>query len=418
MRVKAYTAKTMPAALRMIRKDMGEDAIIISVWKRKNGIEVRAAGERAQRPAIHDRERLAAADLDANVTIKSPISGPFADTLRQQVFQPSLISNLCPERNQSYENCVQAAEEAFTFSPLNSPNRPIMLVGQAGVGKTTLMAKLAARHALRGDTPHMILTDGDRAGARQQVQTFGQLMDARVSVCDGFLQTRETLLSTPGPSIIETAAPDLLADNPFAELAPLLQQNLIQPILVLPAASLFEDTLDLCDKAKRAGIDHTIIVRTDETRRMGPTLSAIAQANMKIVAISKSPYIARGLRIADAGSLVRAILGAEDNKVMDTRTKATTETVTPDTTPVAAPKMPDSELSLFEDVSPEPYGENHQDDAEFIHIPVSSQTSATPPQTAAQTPLISTIAPSAASGSNPYLKDENDMFKDLFGEAA
>ncbi len=58
----------------------------------------------------------------------------------------------------------------------------IALVGPTGVGKTTTIAKLAARFALRHGNRHvgLITIDNFRIGARDQIHTYGRILNVPV----------------------------------------------------------------------------------------------------------------------------------------------------------------------------------------------------------------------------------------------
>src|SRR5699024_3004629 len=60
----------------------------------------------------------------------------------------------------------------------------VALVGPTGVGKTTTVAKLAARYALRHGPQQvaLITTDAYRVGAQKQLLTYGRILDAPVHV--------------------------------------------------------------------------------------------------------------------------------------------------------------------------------------------------------------------------------------------
>ncbi len=64
----------------------------------------------------------------------------------------------------------------------------IALVGPAGMGKTTTLAKLAARYVLEHGAQHIALVSMDsyRIGAQEQLKTLGRILNIPVSyVGDG-----------------------------------------------------------------------------------------------------------------------------------------------------------------------------------------------------------------------------------------
>src|SRR5690606_30657427 len=63
----------------------------------------------------------------------------------------------------------------------------VAMVGATGVGKTTLIAKLAARWVLRHDARDIALisTDSVRIGAQEQIHTLGRLLGVPAYAIDG-----------------------------------------------------------------------------------------------------------------------------------------------------------------------------------------------------------------------------------------
>jgi flagellar biosynthesis protein FlhF len=73
----------------------------------------------------------------------------------------------------------------------------IALVGPAGMGKTTTLAKLAARYVLKFGAQHIALVslDSYRIGAQEQIKTLGRILNVSVTLVD------------PGQSLTQALAP-------------------------------------------------------------------------------------------------------------------------------------------------------------------------------------------------------------------
>lgn len=73
----------------------------------------------------------------------------------------------------------------------------IALVGPAGMGKTTTLAKLAARYVLKYGAQHIALVslDSYRIGAQEQIKTLGRILNVPVTLVD------------PGQSLTQALAP-------------------------------------------------------------------------------------------------------------------------------------------------------------------------------------------------------------------
>ena len=149
------------------------------------------------------------------------------------------------------------------------------LVGPTGVGKTTTLAKLAARCVARGDQVAMLTTDNFRIGALEQLQIYGRLMGVPThSVRDaGELRRLLAELGSRKIVLIDTTGISQ-RDRHVAEQAAMLCDagKTVRRLLVLNAASQ-GDTLDEVAHAYRNGVGEDvagcIITKLDEASRLG-----------------------------------------------------------------------------------------------------------------------------------------------------
>src|SRR6202012_1838470 len=181
MRLKSYNAPTMAEAMRMVREELGEDAIIVSTQRSSDGQGVRITA------ALDD-----AGEDDA---IDRAISGrnttPFGEKVREALIYhgaPARLADKLVQAAQAVEvgsptmACATALEDHFDFAPLperKSP-RPFMLVGPPGTGKTITTAKLAARGRLAARPVGGITADTVRAGAVEQLAAFTGILEVEL----------------------------------------------------------------------------------------------------------------------------------------------------------------------------------------------------------------------------------------------
>ena len=102
----------------------------------------------------------------------------------------------------------------------------VALVGSTGVGKTTSVAKLAARYVLRHGQRHVALvtTDSYRIGAHEQLMTYGRLLGIPVQVASDHRELHSALnsLAEKRLVLIDTAGMsqrDVRLSEQFATLA-------------------------------------------------------------------------------------------------------------------------------------------------------------------------------------------------------
>jgi flagellar biosynthesis protein FlhF len=161
------------------------------------------------------------------------------------------------------------------------------LVGPTGAGKTTTIAKLAARHALvRGPgSVGLISTDSYRIGAREQLLTYARLLGVPMHVASNAGELAAALedLSDRSLVLIDTAG-IAQRDLRLAEQAALLasQGDRIRRLLALPANADIAALDDIVRAHARLGPEACVVTKIDEAATLGPVLSATIRAGLPI----------------------------------------------------------------------------------------------------------------------------------------
>lgn len=185
----------------------------------------------------------------------------------------------------------------------------IAVVGATGVGKTTTIAKLAARYALRHgcDQVAMITTDSYRIAAHEQLRTYGRILDIPVRVAD----TREDLVdaiklfSDRSLVLIDTAGMSQ-RDVRLSQQFQLIQNSApeIKTYLVMSSATHrtgLKDTVRAFGKVK---LDGCILTKLDETTNLGGTLSTAIENKLPIAYISDGQRVPEDIHIARSENLI------------------------------------------------------------------------------------------------------------------
>jgi flagellar biosynthesis protein FlhF len=186
--------------------------------------------------------------------------------------------------------------EALEFAPLPT-ERPLLLVGPPGAGKTLTCAKLAARATMAGHTPLVVTADGTRAGAVEQLAAFTRLLRltlavaAQPEVLAKSLQRRE-----PGqPAFLDGFGCDPFDAEQAARLHRLIEAAGATPVLVLPAGLDAEEAEEMARAFHLLGARHLLPTRLDVARRLGGILAA-ASVGLALTEAGIGPQVARGLR--------------------------------------------------------------------------------------------------------------------------
>ncbi len=185
----------------------------------------------------------------------------------------------------------------------------IALVGSTGVGKTTTVAKLAARYALRHGQRNVALvtTDCYRIGAHEQLFTYGRILGVPVQVASSHTELQNALGSLLDKRLvlIDTAGMsqrDLRLTEQFATLK--ASGFPLQAYLVMPATiqtSVLEETFRAFSKTDLAGC---ILTKMDEAASLGGAISVVAKHGLPLAYVGDGQRVPEDLHPARAHNLV------------------------------------------------------------------------------------------------------------------
>ncbi|MDH5217817.1 MAG: flagellar biosynthesis protein FlhF [Gammaproteobacteria bacterium] len=184
------------------------------------------------------------------------------------------------------------------------------LVGPTGVGKTTTIAKLAARYALSHGTKGiaLITTDNYRVGAQEQLRTFGRILGTPVRIASDVQELKKTLKSLYDKQLIliDTAGMsqrDLRLTEQFAMLNE--GSSSIKTMLVVPAATQLQVLDEVVSSFSKAILEGCIITKIDESASIGGVLSTMMHHQLPISYISDGQRVPEDLHRARAIDLVK-----------------------------------------------------------------------------------------------------------------
>lgn len=185
----------------------------------------------------------------------------------------------------------------------------VSLVGPTGVGKTTMIAKLAARYALRHGKRHVALvsTDNFRVGASEQLQTYGRLLGVPVYwAADGAeLATVLTDLADRHLVLIDTAGMsqrDLGLAERLATLVPADRE--VHNYLTLSANVQLATLHEVVQGYRRVPLAGCVITKIDEAASLGEVISAVVQRDLPIAYVGDGQRVPEDLQPARANNLV------------------------------------------------------------------------------------------------------------------
>jgi flagellar biosynthesis protein FlhF len=314
MRLKSFTAPSMKQAIRMVRNELGVDAVIVStVQSRTQGGSVRITA------AIEQAEQL--------VPPARPVAGPGARFERiAEAVRCALEDHGTPEpitarlvaaakvlKGEEPRLALAAAlDDCFRFAPLPERDyaRPIMLVGPPGVGKTIAAAKLAARARIKDEPVTVFSADTERAGGVEQIANLTRVMRANFRA----VATPQEMAAAVGECHVgELVVIDSAGTNPFSEremaaLSDLIVAARAEPILVLNAGGDTQEYSEMAAAFASIGTTRLIATRIDMARRLGSLLAAADSGRLRFSNVSTTPNVGKGLAVLNPVSLARLLL--------------------------------------------------------------------------------------------------------------
>ncbi|MDV7103206.1 flagellar biosynthesis protein FlhF [Vibrio sp. TH_r3] len=175
----------------------------------------------------------------------------------------------------------------------------VALLGPTGVGKTTTIAKLAARAAMEygPDNVALVTTDTFRIGAHEQLAIYGRIMGCPVKIAKDSEDLAEVIyqLRNRRLVLVDTAGMGQRDVRLTEQLDTLMQDSgsVINSYLVLPATAQRRVLQETIDHFKRIPLSGCILTKIDESLSLGEFISVIVQNSLPVA------YVANGQRVPE-----------------------------------------------------------------------------------------------------------------------
>ncbi|MDC5822763.1 flagellar biosynthesis protein FlhF [Vibrio europaeus] len=175
----------------------------------------------------------------------------------------------------------------------------VALLGPTGVGKTTTVAKLAARAAMEygSDNVALVSTDTYRIGAHEQLAIYGRIMGCPVKVAKDSNELADVIYQLRNRRLIlvDTAGMGQRDVRLSEQLDTLMHESgeMIHSYLVLPATAQRKVLQETIDHFKRIPLSGCIMTKLDESLSLGEFVSVVVQNSLPVA------YIANGQRVPE-----------------------------------------------------------------------------------------------------------------------
>lgn len=192
----------------------------------------------------------------------------------------------------------------------------VACIGPSGAGKTTTLAKLAARAKLdHSRSVGIVSLDTYRVGAVEQWQRYSQLLGIPFAVARGANDFASTvasctsdllLVDTSGRAMTERAAtwvvPECLAH---------VSRYAVNALLVLPAWLRNKDAERVVEVYNDAPISGAVITKIDETIHRGGVVQAIIANSLPLTYTCDGPRVPEDIRDAAPETVLNGLLAVD-----------------------------------------------------------------------------------------------------------
>ncbi len=206
-------------------------------------------------------------------------------------------------------------------TPKQGAKKVIMLVGPTGVGKTTSIAKLAARYSYMMEKKYkvgLIVLDTYRIGAVEQLMQYARMMKLGIETV---VDPPEFASALNAMRYCDYILIDTMGSSPYdkekiTKIYECLQSNTtdmsIDTVLVLPSSIKYEDLKANYDNFEPLGIDTMMFTKLDETRGFGNIFSLMYETSKPISYFSVGQEVPEDLVVASSDYLIDCMLNGFD----------------------------------------------------------------------------------------------------------
>jgi flagellar biosynthesis protein FlhF len=185
-----------------------------------------------------------------------------------------------------------------------------VFVGPTGAGKTTTVAKIAARARISaGRRLGLVSTDTLRVGAIEQLRLYAEIIGSPFVAARTPADLAAALTAGPAPILVDTAA-RVSGDGNTRDLLSILASTPGARIhLVVPAGMTAADFTRVLDTHAAVRPQRVVITKTDEGGSIAPLAGALRARGLRISYLGTGQRVPEDLRRATPAAIAAALVG-------------------------------------------------------------------------------------------------------------
>ncbi|HQO16193.1 MAG TPA: flagellar biosynthesis protein FlhF [Methylotenera sp.] len=262
----------------------------------------------------------------ASIQQREPIKAQILSTLLSAGFSAALSRQLAEKlpANLDYGKAIAWLKSVLSRNLHSVEDEAEMLghggvfalIGPTGVGKTTTVAKLAARYVMKHGTHNLglITTDAYRIGGHEQLRIYGKILGVMVHTVkdEADLQIALNELKGKHTVLIDTVGVSQRDQMVGEQIAMLSNTDTpIKRLLCLNATSTGETLANVVKAYKGKGLDGCIMTKIDEAATIGNALDVIIREKLKLHYATNGQRVPEDILIANKEQLIQDALNHE-----------------------------------------------------------------------------------------------------------
>lgn len=320
MMLRRIQAPTLPEALAQVERECGQGALLVETRRTPRGFLVVAAeapktrvapprrqpGSRHWLPGFAPIARRAAA-----FGLGDAVLGALEDAMSGTRVNLSRAGD--PAVDSIAARILKALIKTADLS--SAAFRTVALLGPTGVGKTTTLAKLAARAQRdRNESVAILTVDTYRVAAVEQLRAYADMLQVPFEVAFTPLDVKRALqrFAHADRVFLDTSGRSPFDQEALAQARGTLDGSDAAGLLCLPAGMRRVDAEAAIAAFEPLGIDAIALTKWDETTVPGETLSLCVEGGLPIGCVAVGQEVPADLLDADAGALAASALRLED----------------------------------------------------------------------------------------------------------